>query len=796
MNTSTLPTPITPFIGRNEELAHIALLFRDPACRLLTLLGSGGIGKTRLAIQAANEYQNYFRDGVCFVPLIPVQSAEMLPVVTAGALQFSFYDTQSAALQLAHFLQDKCMLLVMDNFEHLLEGTSLLTDLLQAAPGLKFLVTSRERLNLQEEWTLMLEGLPVPADESGQSFESYPAVQLFLQRARQVQVTFSLAENKAAVRTICQWTEGLPLGLELAATWLRAMTSPQIAAHMMTALDFLTTPLRNIPERHRSLRTVFEQSWQLLSEEEKSVLMRLSVFRGGFDLNAAEHVASASLNILANLADKSLIRLHANGRYDLHELLRQYAADKLHDMGEMDTITQRHVDYFLNLANQAEAHNFGRDQTMWFDRLEVELDNLRAALSQSYDSATGLRFVGALGWFFSERTHWLEGSRWLLRLIEANPDVSSSLQSKALHSAGALAALSGDTDRAQILFKQALALASATNDRWNMAWALSHLGNYCTSISDQSAQLDKSIQLFRELGDSMGMTHTLIRRSWHAFDEKNYSYMTALLEEAAIYADRAGDRIMLGWVYYSQGCVAWQISDDLRQAKLHLDASLMYFRAARFQGGCNHALVMLGEVEQGLGNIDDAQTRHAEALLSLRKTAPNHHFLISALIGLAGVARLRGQFERAARLLAATNCVVLRIKCEPITTFKNYNSELTTVRAQLSEPVFAAVWEAASTMTTPQMIDYALECSSGSNETLLTDHIPAALPAQPLPQILSPRELDVLHLLAEGLSNAEIGQNLYVSVGTVKVHTRSIYYKLNVKSRTQAVVRAQTLNLL
>ena len=339
MLSANLPSPTTSFVGRTEELSNISALLAAPDCRLLTLLGPGGIGKTRLALQAAEDQVPCFSHGVYFVSLAPVASVELLPLAVAGALQLSFYSRKDLRTQLIHALCEKRMLLLMDGFEHLLTGSDLLTDVLQAAPGVKFLVTSRERLNVQEEWLLMLTGLRVPNGGDPEPLEDYSAVQLFGQRARQMQPSFQLSDNAEAVTTICQRVEGMPLGLELAACWLRAMSCRQIAAHM-GSLDFLTSPLRNVPERHHSLRAVFEQSWRLLSEDERAVLTRLSVFRGGFDLPAAEQVAGATPLLLASLVDRALIRLNHSERYDIHELLRQFAAEKLEQAGEADDCRQ------------------------------------------------------------------------------------------------------------------------------------------------------------------------------------------------------------------------------------------------------------------------------------------------------------------------------------------------------------------------------------------------------------------------------------------------------------------------
>src|SRR5260221_1526923 len=479
MTTHNLPAQSTAFVGRSTELAVIAERLADPLCRLLTVLGPGGIGKTRLAVQAAANQIARFAHGVYFVPLAPVRSPDLLAAAIASALNVSFYDSEKPNSQIDHYLREKRILLVMDNFEHLLEGTGLLTDILNTAPAVKILATSRERLNLQEEWVFTLDGLAYPQGLTAEPIESYSAVQLFAQRARQVQASFSLDENVQPVIAICQQVEGMPLGLELAASWLRLMPCEQIAAQLARNLDFLATPLRNVPERHRSLRAVFDQSWSLLSDAERSALMKLSVFRGGFDLQAAEKVASAPVPILAGLADKSLVRLSPVGRYDLHELLRQYAADKLAETGEAVATANQHLSYFLNQAERAEAELNGPQQIAWLDRLELEHDNLRAALAWSLsggDAEMGLRLAGALGWSWIIHAQWSEARKWYTGLLAANASAPASVQAKALHRAAEMENYLGDSKQGMIFAEQALQLARAADDKWNTAWSLATLG--------------------------------------------------------------------------------------------------------------------------------------------------------------------------------------------------------------------------------------------------------------------------------------------------------------------------------
>ena len=345
-----LPSQTTPFVGREQELAELARLLADPGVRLVTILGPGGMGKTRLAIEAAQAQLDAFAHGVRFVPLAPVAPADSAgstnPLITAlgDALDFAFQGSKSPREQLLAYLRGKEMLIVFDNFDHLLEAVDLVGDLISHAPRIKVLVTSRERLNLQEEWLFPLQGMRVP-DE---------AVLLFEQHARQVQPDFDLVAERAWVIRICQLVDGLPLGIELAAAWTRLMPPQTIAQEIEGSIDFLATTLRNVPERHRSLRAVFDQSWDRLSEAEQAVLAKLSVFRGGFQREVAEAVTGTSLWLLSSLADKSLLHVTPSGRYEIRELLRQYVAEKLRGIPGQNVTALGHTAQKQGQITQAE----------------------------------------------------------------------------------------------------------------------------------------------------------------------------------------------------------------------------------------------------------------------------------------------------------------------------------------------------------------------------------------------------------------------------------------------------------
>jgi len=383
-----LPPQPTPFLGREQELRALERLLADPTVRLITICGPGGIGKTRLAIELASSSRNPFADRVVFVALQPIGSSNVLVSALADAVGCQLSGSQLPRLQLLSYLHNKELLLLLDNFEHLLAGVELLGELLAAAPGLRLLVTSREALNLQEEWLYPLHGLPFPPAAESEQLERYTAVQFFVDRARRVRPLFSLQTEQAGVVRICHLVEGIPLALELAAVWTKMLPCHAIAAEIECNLAFLTTRLRNVPERHRSMRAAFDYSWALLHEKEQAVFRRLSIFCGGFLSEAATQVAGATLPVLTAFVDKSLLRTEADGRYGVHELLRQYADDQLRQVpAEAVRVRQAHSVYYLRfLAQRAEAmaHSHQREATA---EIAAEFENIRLAWRQAVEAA-------------------------------------------------------------------------------------------------------------------------------------------------------------------------------------------------------------------------------------------------------------------------------------------------------------------------------------------------------------------------------------------------------------------------
>ena len=451
----------TPFFGREAELAAVAALLASPDVRLLTILGPGGMGKTRLALAAADGERSMqprqFLDGVVFVDLASVHENDTVPLAIAATLGLDLAerrgDNRSSLQKLLDFLAPRRLLLILDNFEQLVSAGSatLLADMLTAAPGLKLLVTSRLRLSLREEHLYPLSGMEVaPLKPDNQPSA---AARLFVTAARRLRPDFGLlSEDAPILARICRQVEGMPLALELAAAWVDSLSLAGIADELGAGIDLLASDLVDLPARHRSIEAVLDGTWRLLTPGEQRVFMQLCVFRGGFSRAAAAEVASAGLPTLARLISMSLLAFDpASERYRVHEVLRQHGHEKLAQAGTLAAIERRHFDYFLRLAQTATDHLFGPEQIAWLDRLDAEGDNVRAALAWSFaqpELAGGVAdLVIALSWFWRIRSHVMEGRQWLERGLNL-PGLTTRQQAALLYHAGHMAWMQDDLELA------------------------------------------------------------------------------------------------------------------------------------------------------------------------------------------------------------------------------------------------------------------------------------------------------------------------------------------------------------
>jgi non-specific serine/threonine protein kinase len=665
-----LPEPVTSFIGRGREIAAVERLLSEN--RLVTLTGPGGCGKTRLALEVARQQLPDYVDGVWLVGLAALADLSLVPQAVASALGVSEEPRQALVDAIIEYLQHKRALLVLDNCEHLTAACApLVGALLRACRRLRVLATSQHALGAPGEatWQVLTLSLPDASDTSPESIERSEAARLFVERARLGRPDFSLdGQNASVVAEICAQLDGIPLAIELAAARTRLLSPEQIAERLGDRFRLLVGGDRTAQARQRTLQGAIDWSYELLSPQERSLFDCLSVFAGGFTLEAAEEVCGGGsgsadvLELLSELADKSLLvagERDGRARYRLLETLRQYGARKLHEEGGAGDARARHRDYFLRLAQTAEARLSGPEQGEWLDRLEVEHDNLRAALEWSKADASTplalLRLAGALAKFWHVRGHWREGTAWLEAALSGKAGGGSTERAKALDGAGVLARVLGNYGRAATYHQEALELYRAAGDVRGQASALNSLGFVAQWQGDygRAARLhEEALALARAAGDRGEIANSLNYLGISARSEGDVERAAALFEEClALFRELGDEREIANSL--NNLAVVLASRNDLDRARALFEENLELRRRLGDKWGTATSINNLGQVALLQGELDRAAALLKEGL-TLYSEAGDRRGMAYSLEGFVGLAAALGEAELALELAGAT----------------------------------------------------------------------------------------------------------------------------------------------
>lgn len=719
-----LPQDLTPFIGRQQELAELRRLFASAENRLISILGPGGAGKTRLALELAASLHAQFQHGIVFIPLAHLRTpTEFLPaVVTALEIYLPLGgDLRQAVLE---HLGPKQLLLIFDNFDNLLDMALLVRDFLAHAPQVKVLVTSRQKLNLQGEILYHLSGLHLPPSTAQENLASYDAIRLFIQRAQLARPGFSLDDyNASPVAQTCRLVDGMPLGILLAAAWMEHFSPHEIANHISRSLDFLSQELRDIPERHRSMRAVFDASFDRLTAEQQSLFGKLAVFRGGFDLPAAAAVTGAEMKLLFSLVEKSLLQRDPDAaRFDLHELLRQYAMQKLAQAGDQESTHTAHAAYYLSLVHQLEEQLKSSSQSQALDAIQTDFDNISLAWS------------------------WAVDHRDLRAIQLAAPPLYAFCDMRSRYHEG------------EALFQAVRRGCSpASSEKPHPAWALGLLSWY-----DLLAAAEK-LAAVREVASQAELC---LAQSMERLGPQGLAASQVLL--GAIAQDRQDYPAAIR--YYRQGMQLYPQLDDFYwvtmriglccQASQDYQSAVHYFGESYRRGSelgervkMAWALLNLGETSALQGDRSQAE----QYLLDSRQLFQQVGTLVGVLwtdYSLSRLALEQGQLDR--------------------------SRELAESALQIARHIHSASWLAKVDHLFAQV-----GLSTGSSTPI----------APSIYEPLSQRELEVLSLLKSDLSGPEIAQRLYVTLNTVRYHSKNIYRKLQVNNRREATRRALELGI-
>ena len=847
-----LSVQLTSLIGREREVAQVSALLQRHDVRLVTLTGTGGIGKTRLGLQVATELLNSFANGTYFVSLAPITDPPVVIQTIAHALglehQHVKHHMPTEHIEyLKAFLHNKQLLLLLDNFEQVVSAAPELTELLTACLNLKILVTSRAVLHIQGEYEYPVPPLALPQRtqlSANEDLSQYAAVALFLERALAVKPDLAVTQaNMQAIAAICVHLDGLPLAIELAAARIKLLPPRALLQRMTHRLDVLTGGVRGAPARQQTLRNTIEWSYNLLNAAEQRLFRRLSVFTGNFTLEAVESLSSTyadetglTLDGVTSLIDKSLLlQIEREGeepRLLMLETIREYGLEVLAASGEEEITRKAYIAYYLELAERAGPELVGRQQAAWLDRLEREHTNLQAALHWSvaqgrarHDMTVALRLGVALRNFWLVHGPYSEGRNFLEQALAASEGVAVPLQAKALYTAANLAFILSDHDRAEALCQESLKLFRELEDRPGMAFALYLLAWISRdNINVDIAMVEEALELFKEIGDreyvawsfytlgyldgirgeytractwieeslflhkeienKRGIAFSLIGLAQIYYDsQSNQATMNTLLNESLALFRELDDKTGIAYSRLLQGQLSF-VQGDAAKAALLIKESLVIYRELGTQQGIAEALCQIARVVTAQGDDMRAYTLYEESL-AIARDVKMKELIASCLEGIAEVATIQGKFAWAAQLWGCAEVLREAVSVPiPFVDRANYERLITNVRAQLGDKAFSTVWAEGRMMTPEQVL------AMSEQEGVQPPATIAAISSSSYPAGLTRREVEVLGLVAKGLTNFEIAQELGISEKTIAHHLTHIFNKTTSENRASAAAYA------
>jgi predicted ATPase/DNA-binding SARP family transcriptional activator/DNA-binding CsgD family transcriptional regulator/Tfp pilus assembly protein PilF len=797
---NNLPAERTSFIGRERELLEVK---RELAMtRMLTLMGTGGAGKTRLGLEVARDLIGVYPDGIWLVELASLSEPALVSQAVAVACGVLEQPGQPLVEALVAALRNKQLLLVLDNCEHLIAACARLVDtVLDACPRIRILATSREALGVEGETRWPVSPLPVPValrPLSARELERFESARLFVERARHHDPTFALTDQNAeAVAEVCLKLEGIPLAIELAAVRVGVLSVEQIARRLEDSLRLLTGGARMVPPKQRTLRGALDWSYELLSEPERKLFARLSVFAGGWSLEAAEAVGPGDgikvgevLDLISRLADKSLVVTEATGksgmRHGMLEPVRQYARERLEERKEREVMQRNHAAFFLTLAEEAEPELLGPEQTTWLECLETEHDNLRAALSWSLgnEETLGLRLVGALSRFWYIRGYLSEGRRWLEEGLTVGSVLSSPVRAKALGGAGWLAEAQGDYERARAAHEESLKIYRGLGDNKGIASSLANLGRVALSQGDQeraSEQLEESLAVLRKSRNDRDLARVLTSLGIMALSKGDHMRAGTFFEEALSLLRDAGDVRGVAVSLNNLGFAMLYRGDGERAMALFEEARARNLDIGDAQGIAT-SLINMGLAALTTNQIERAAKLLQDSLVMLQEVQ-SKQTMVECLEAMAALAGAQGQARRSARLWGATQTVRENMGAPlPSDESAILEPHLTAARGQLDDEEWEAVCAEGKAMRLEEAVEYALAVEVSASSM---DHTINQQPAGTHVAALTRREEEIAAIAARGLTNRQIGVQLSVSEHTVATHISRILKKLGLHSRAQ-----------